>query len=148
LPCCGPGVPTQISESSVSRIASAVLVVARRRPFAVVSRISSSSPFSTIGLRPSLRLATLAGATSTPTTLCPSAANDAAETLPTYPRPNTETFITASVIATCRTSLCDRALRLLRAAARSLEGVLEIQRDARPVIAFDDELACASLERL
>ena len=70
-----------------------VLVVARSRPLAALSRISSSSPFSTIGLRPSLRLATLSGLTSTPTTVWPSAANDAADTLPTYPRPNTETFI-------------------------------------------------------
>ena len=62
------------------------------------SRISSSSPFSTIGLRPSLRLATLSGLTSTPTTVWPSAANDAADTLPTYPRPNTETFIVLSLV--------------------------------------------------
>ena len=69
LPFRRLGVPTQISDRSVSRTASAVLAVARSRPLARFSWMSSSSPFSTIGLRPSLRLATLSGLTSTPTTV-------------------------------------------------------------------------------
>src|SRR5688572_18321361 len=46
-----------------------------------------------MGLRPSLIAATLSALTSMPTTSCPSAANAAAETLPTYPRPKTDTLI-------------------------------------------------------
>jgi hypothetical protein len=77
------GVPTQINDRSVSAIASLVLVVARSAPRRTESSINSRSPFSTMGLRPSFTLAALSGFTSTPTTVCPSAANDAAETLPT-----------------------------------------------------------------
>src|SRR5688500_18693842 len=54
-----------------------------------------------MGLRPSLMAAALSVLTSMPTTSWPSAANAADETLPTYPRPKTETLI--------RESSCNRS---------------------------------------
>src|SRR5258705_1986971 len=82
-----------MSAPSVDRPASAVSVVARREPSATLDDRSSPSPGSTIGLLPALTDPTFSALTSTPTTSWPSVASEAAETLPTYPSPNTETFI-------------------------------------------------------
>ncbi len=48
-PCEPDGVPTQISETSVARTASAASWVARRRPDSTASAIASGSPGSSTG---------------------------------------------------------------------------------------------------
>lgn len=83
LPFLREGVPTQTRLRSVAATASAAEVVARRRPAATASSISSLTFFSMIGALPELTMATLAGWGSTPTTSCPSRARQAAETTPT-----------------------------------------------------------------
>ena len=87
------GVPTQISDSSVVAIARAWSFVASSRPDSTASRISSSSPGSTIGLRPAEICAFFSSLTSTPTTSWPKRARQAAQTVPTYPSPKMETRI-------------------------------------------------------
>ena len=85
------GVPTQTSATSLPATASWKSSVARNRPAATISATSSGSPGSTTGDRPSLIIATLSGLGSTPITVWPSRARQAAETAPTYPNPNTAT---------------------------------------------------------
>src|SRR5262249_16782181 len=87
------GVPTQISETSESPMAWSLDVVARRRPLPTTSRSSSASPGSTIGEVAALIIATFSAFTSTPATVWPAFARQAAVTHPTYPRPNTLTRI-------------------------------------------------------
>src|SRR5687768_15551274 len=93
LPLRLPGVPTHTRERSELAIASAALVVARKRFAATPADISSSRCGSTIGLRPLLIISTLVGFTSTPITSWPSRAKQAAETEPTYPSPKILSFI-------------------------------------------------------
>jgi hypothetical protein len=83
LPLSRLGVPTQISEMVVSRTAAVTSVVARSRPAATTSATSSPMPCSTIVETPALIMPTLAVLTSTPITVCPSFAKQAAETQPT-----------------------------------------------------------------
>ena len=83
LPFARLGVPTQMSETSDARTASATSVVARKRPDATISATSSPIPTSRIVLLPALNMVTFATLTSTPTTVCPCFAKQAAETQPT-----------------------------------------------------------------
>src|SRR5712691_3636594 len=88
-PLARPGVPTQMSASSLLAIASLLDPVARSLPARTSVPISSSRPGSTTGDDPALIVSTFAGAASTPTTSWPALARQAALTEPTYPRPNT-----------------------------------------------------------
>src|SRR5262245_49055668 len=97
LPFLRLGVPTHTSDRSVAATASAGSTVARKRLARTASRSRLGRPGSTIGLRPSLIARTLSASTSTPTTSCPSLANDAAETLPTYPRPKIDSLMRLSI---------------------------------------------------
>ena len=83
LPSAALGVPTAIIDTSVSATARAVSVVARSRPAATASAISSAISASTIGDRPAPSMATFSGATSTPSTSWPRLARHPPETAPT-----------------------------------------------------------------
>src|SRR5262245_18509989 len=87
------GVPTQIRDRSDSATAWSLEVVARRRPAPTTSWRSSGRPGSMIGEAAWLIMETFSALTSTPTTVCPAFARQAAVTHPTYPRPNTLTRI-------------------------------------------------------
>jgi hypothetical protein len=87
------GVPTHTRLRSVWRTASASPVVARSRPAATCSAMMVPMSFSMIGDLPALMRSTLVRSGSTPITSCPSRARQAADTAPTYPRPNTLIFI-------------------------------------------------------
>ena len=66
LPLAADGVPTQISDSSVSRRASPALLVTLTRPLATTLAISSTMPSSTTGVLPSRISCSFAASTSTP----------------------------------------------------------------------------------
>ena len=68
LPSSIDGVPTAIIAISDFATASAVSVVAARRPAATCPATSSSRPFSRIGAWPALISATLSASMSTPMT--------------------------------------------------------------------------------
>src|SRR5262250_1610989 len=119
------GVPTQISEMSDSAIACSLEVVARRRPEPTTSRKRSGRPGSTIGDVAALIIATFSALTSTPTTVWPAFARQAAVTHPTYPRPNT----------------------LTRMAYRLLTLVYEFVDDPRPRVARLDQAAARDADR-
>src|SRR5579862_1672831 len=59
------------------------------RPARCPSSTSSRIRASTIGVRPAAIISTFMALTSTPMTLCPKSAKQAADTEPTYPIPNT-----------------------------------------------------------
>ena len=83
LPFGRDGVPTQISEMSLSATASSADVVARSRPAATASAIISGNRASMTGERPWFIRSTFTCCVSAPTTRAPVAARHAAETLPT-----------------------------------------------------------------
>src|SRR5262249_35614823 len=140
LPFLRLGVPTHSSETSVAAIASLVLVVARSRPSETVRRSRSSRPGSTIGLRAAFTVATLAAVTSPPTTSWPSAAADAADTLPTYPRPKTDTLIVLSLLAPSRGGSVALPTRKLD------QRVLQFACHCRPVVLLENQRSSGGLE--
>ena len=77
------GVPTHTRPMSVPATAASQSVVARKRPTRTPSSMSSPRPASTTGAWPWFSRSTLTGLVSTPTTVWPSAARQAAETAPT-----------------------------------------------------------------
>src|SRR4051812_22304588 len=92
----------------------------------------SPRPGSTIGLRPLLTAATFSSLTSTPTTSWPSAAKFAAETHPTYPSPNTETFMWPLPLLSCRELRLFTACRQLPAASRKRLHAFTVDEGAIP----------------
>jgi len=87
LPFFRLGVPTQTKDTSELSTAAVASVVARSRPVLWASATISVMRASMIGVRPEPIISTLARLTSTPITLCPIEAKQAAETEPTYPKP-------------------------------------------------------------
>ena len=76
------GVDTQRKCASPNDATSSYDVVNRRRPVSTCLRSIGSSPGSKKGVRPSLRVATLASSTSSPSTSKPSSAMQAAWVAP------------------------------------------------------------------
>src|SRR6266446_9071263 len=87
LPFFKLGVPTQTNETSEFSMAAVASVVACSTPARWASATISLMRASMIGVRPESIISTLARLTSTPTTLWPMEAKQAAETDPTYPNP-------------------------------------------------------------
>ena len=87
LPFFRLGVPTQTNETSEFSTAAVASVVACSRPARCASATSSVMRVSMMGVRPESIISTLARFTSTPMTLWPMEAKQAAETEPTYPNP-------------------------------------------------------------
>src|SRR5580692_10250747 len=87
LPFFKLGVPTQTNDTSEFNTAAVESVVACRRPARCASATISLMRASIIGVRPEPIISTLAWLTSTPITLWPMDAKQAAETEPTYPKP-------------------------------------------------------------
>src|SRR5467141_288342 len=87
LPFFKLGVPTQTNETSEFSTAAVASVVAFKRPARFASATISLMRASMIGVRPESIISTLARLTSTPMTLWPMEAKQAADTEPTYPNP-------------------------------------------------------------
>ena len=87
LPFFRLGVPTQTNETSEFITAAVASVVALRSSARCASATNSLMRASMIGVRPESIISTLARLTSTPMTLWPMEAKQAAETDPTYPNP-------------------------------------------------------------
>ena len=83
LPLSRLGVPTQISDTSVARIASSTSSSAVSRPACLPACIKSLSRGSTTGGSPSRKHCRLVALTSRPMTWCPAAEKQAADTAPT-----------------------------------------------------------------
>src|SRR5439155_10914317 len=89
------GVGTTMNVISDLETASSILVLAERRGRAAVR--SSGKPGSKIGARPALIASTRAALASTPTTLNPLAAKQAAIGKPSFPSPTTERVLMLSL---------------------------------------------------
>src|SRR6266403_649974 len=93
LPLALLGIATQMRVTSLSKIAERASSVVRKLPEFAASVIASFRPGPRTRNRPISVSAVLRGSGSVPLTVCTARVKHAAESRPTYPRPNTLTLI-------------------------------------------------------